>query len=135
MKHDVISGFHKETYETLKSMTVTPRGGYMPMAYVCSPFSGDEETNMAKARVYSRFVFEKGYIPITPHIYFPNFCFEDAERETVIRMNMVLLGKCHEVWVFGDEITPGMKAEIEKASLKEKVVIRYFTTDLKEKES
>lgn len=135
MKHDVISGFHKETYETLKSMMVTPRGGYMPMAYVCSPFSGDEETNMAKARVYSRFVFEKGYIPITPHIYFPNFCFEDAERETVIRMNMVLLGKCHEVWVFGDEITPGMKAEIEKASLKEKVVIRYFTTDLKEKES
>ena len=50
-------------------------------------------------------------------------------------MNMVLLGKCHEVWVFGDEITSGMKAEIEKASLKEKVVIRYFTTDLKEKES
>lgn len=134
MKYDVTAGFDKETYEVLQNMEVTPRGGYMPMAYICSPFSGDEVKNMAKARVYCRFAFEKGFIPIAPHIYFPNFCYEADEREIVIRMNMVLLGKCHEVWVFGDEITAGMKAEIEKASQKAKVVIRYFTTDLKEKE-
>ena len=52
-----------------------------------------------------------------------------------MKMNMVFLGKCHEVWVFGDNITAGMKAEIEMASKNDKVAIRYFTTDLKEKES
>ena len=66
MKYEVESGFDKETYETLKSMTVTPRGGYMPMAYICSPFSGDEVGNMAKARVYSR--LKKDTFPL-PHIF------------------------------------------------------------------
>ena len=134
MKYETEKGFHKETYEVLKGIETEPHEGYMPLVYICSPFAGDEVGNMARARVYSRFALLNGYIPIAPHIYFPCFCFEADERDTVMKMNMVLLGKCKEVWVFGDEITSGMQAEIERASLNEKVTIRYFTTELKEKE-
>ena len=135
MKHDVTAGFDMKTYDALTAHPVEPReSGYMPLVYICSPFAGDEVSNMAKARVYSRFAFEKGYIPFCGHIYFPQFCFEDSERETVMRMNNVFLGKCHEIWVFGDDITAGMKAEIERATRKPRVVVRYFTTDLIEKE-
>ena len=41
------------------------------------------------------------------------------------------MGKCEEVWVFGDVISEGMEAEIEKAKRMRKK-IRYFTEDLVE---
>ena len=43
-------------------------------------------------------------------------------------MDIILLGKCQEVWVFGSEITEGMKREIEVAK-KRKQVIKYFDCD------
>lgn len=46
-------------------------------------------------------------------------------------MDMVLLGRCEEVWVFGSHISDGMAAEIEKAKRKQ-IRIRYFTEDCKE---
>ena len=49
-------------------------------------------------------------------------------------MNMVLLAKCQEIWVFGDVITKGMRAEIDKAMERKSTKVRYFTTELEEKE-
>ena len=46
-------------------------------------------------------------------------------------MDMVLLGRCDEIWVFGSHISNGMAAEIEIAKQKN-MKIRYFTDDLKE---
>lgn len=48
-------------------------------------------------------------------------------------MNMVLLSKCDELWVFGDVISKGMGQEIEKAE-KRKMKIRYFQYELEEVE-
>ena len=48
-------------------------------------------------------------------------------------MGIVFMGKCEEIWVFGDEISEGMAAEIDKAKRMRKK-IRYFTDDLQEKE-
>ena len=39
--------------------------------------------------------------------------------------------ECHEVWVFGNNISIGMDGEIGKAKSK-KMLIRYFTTDCEE---
>ena len=39
---------------------------FRPIVYICSPFSGDVETNVANARRYSRYAVDKGYIPTTP---------------------------------------------------------------------
>ena len=46
-------------------------------------------------------------------------------------MDIVFLGRCEQLWVFGSTISKGMAAEIEKAKQK-KMVIRYFTEDCKE---
>lgn len=135
MKYDTMQGFHKKTFAFLSSIRKQSGDEYNSMVYICSPFAGDEVENMAKAKVYCRFAMLKGYIPVAPHIYFPCFCYEESEREQVMKMNMVFLGKCQEVWVFGDVITPGMKAEIKQATKNKNATVRYFTTELKEKES
>ena len=56
---------------------------------------------------------------------------EQTERELAMFMDMVLLGRCDEIWVFGSHISNGMAAEIEIAKQKN-MKIRYFTDDLKE---
>lgn len=47
-------------------------------------------------------------------------------------MNWVLMSKCVELWVFGENISVGMKAEIDRAKRKH-MRIRYFTEELEEK--
>lgn len=97
---------------------------YFPLVYVCSPFAGDIETNVNKARRYSRHALDKGNIPITPHLLFPQFMDDDKERKLAMHFNYVLLGKCEEIWVFGDYISPGMKEEVKIAE-KRKMKIKY----------
>ncbi len=104
---------------------------YCPLVYVCSPFSGDTQANTEKARRCSRFAVCRGAIPITPHLLFPQFLSEDTERELAMFMDMVLLTKCEQLWVFGNAVSEGMRREIEKAK-KKHMTIRYFTEDLKE---
>ena len=104
---------------------------YRPLVYVCSPFSGDTQANTEKARRCSRFAVCRGAIPITPHLLFPQFLSEDTERELAMFMDMVLLTKCEQLWVFRNAVSEGMRREIEKAK-KKHMTIRYFTEDLKE---
>ena len=106
---------------------------YRPLVYICSPLSGDVDGNMEKARQYCRFALEQGQIPLAPHLMFPQFMNDDdpAERELAIFMDVILLGKCDELWVFGDTITAGMSVEIEVAK-KRKQTIRYFNSNCEE---
>lgn len=46
-------------------------------------------------------------------------------------MDVILLGKCDELWVFGDRISEGMAVEIEIAK-KRRQPIRYFSSNLEE---
>lgn len=108
-------------YEAIKK--VERRGHpYRPVIYVCSPYAGDTERNTDRARRCSRFVVDKGGIPLTPHLYFPQFIKEETERDLVLFMDLVLLSKCAEVWVFGNVITDGMRREISYAQKKGKIV-------------
>lgn len=104
---------------------------YRPLVYICSPFQGDEDGNVAKARRFCRFAVDQGAIPLAPHLLFPQFMEERSERELALFMGMVLLGHCSEVWVFGERISSGMEAEIAKAE-KKQMRIRYFTEDMRE---
>lgn len=107
---------------------------YRPMVYICSPYSGDTEKNVKSARKYSRFAVDNHCLPITPHIYFTQFMDDSIpeERDTAIFMNWVLMSKCVELWVFGDIISAGMKAEIDRAKRKH-LKIRYFSEKLEER--
>ena len=88
---------------------------YKMMVYICSPYAGDTEGNTKKAQRYCRWAADRGCIPIAPHLLFPQFMSEETEREEALYNGQVLLAKCDEVWVFGDTISDGMRAEISKA--------------------
>lgn len=117
--HDAVMNMEKE----LKK--------WRPLVYICSPYSGDVEVNTKKARHYSRFAVDQGAIPLAAHLLLPQFMSETTERDLALFMDMVLLGRCEEMWVFGKIISSGMAAEIAKAE-KRNMTIRYFTEDCKE---
>ena len=54
---------------------------FRPIVYICSPYAGDVERNVAAARKYSRFAMERGYIPIAPHLLFPQFMDDSKPTE------------------------------------------------------
>lgn len=90
---------------------------FRPIVYICSPYAGDVERNTAAARRYSRFAVDAGYIPIAPHLLFPQFLDNNKpkERELGLFFGNAILSKCAEMWVFGDRISEGMEAEIKRA--------------------
>ena len=104
-----------------------PQRPFRPMVFICSPYSGDIEHNVSEARKYCRFAVDKGYIPIAPHLFFPQFMNDSvsAERKLGMFFGKVLMDKCAQVWVFGSTITPGMKAELERATRKRYVIKRF----------
>ncbi|RKI71788.1 DUF4406 domain-containing protein [bacterium 1xD42-67] len=106
---------------------------YRPLVYVCSPLSGDIAANQKNARRYCRSVVERGGIPLAPHLYFPQFMDDgdETERDLCLFMDIVLLTKCAELWVFGERISKGMSMEIEKAKRKGQP-IRWFDSNCKE---
>lgn len=125
-------------YEALTRVEAEERAAraaaaYRPLVYICSPYAGDIDKNIYRARAFSRFAVEKRYIPIAPHLLCPQYIDEESERWLGLKMGIVFMRKCEEVWVFGDVVSEGMAAEIEKAK-KMRKKIRYFTDDLQEKE-
>ena len=119
-------------YEAIRNVSKEEKLSFMPLIYICSPCSGNIDQNIKKATRYAEFAYKSGCIPVTPHLLF-NFLADDdpSERRIVLHMDIVLMGKCQEVWVFGDKISAGMEAEISKAMQKRQTV-RYFTEELKE---
>ena len=121
-------------YEALKCLEQELHDSrFRPIVYICSPFSGDTEANLENARRYSRFAVDQGYLPITPHLMFPQFMDDsiEAERNLALRMNIILLTKCAELWAFGDRISKGMSIEIARARRKGQTV-RFFTDQCEE---
>ena len=104
------------------------------IVFICSHFAGDIEGNIRRAKRYARFAVTEKAVPIIPHLMYPQFLEEDdpEERQLGIDMGLVLLSKCHELWVFGNRISSGMSVEIAKAK-KWNIPIRYFTNECHEK--
>ena len=126
--HDPIS------YEAVNTAAKADRqSAFRPMVYICSPYSGDTDYHTEQARKYSRFAYEQNAIPMTPHLLYPQFMSGDKpeERADIMHFNYVLLGKCSELWVFGEVISKGMAHEISVAK-KRKQTIRWFSQNCEE---
>lgn len=85
----------------------------MKKVYICSPLGGDVEENLKRVRRYTRYALLCGTAPVVPHFY--ALCLDDnnrKERETGMAAGLSLLWFCDEMWIFGDEVTEGMAAEI-----------------------
>jgi hypothetical protein len=99
----------------------------MKKVYIVSPLGGDVPGNIERAKEYARYAFECGAAPVVPHFY--ALILDDAEpaqRELGLRAGKTLLWFCDAVWVFGDTLSPGMKAEIKLAK-QLNISIRYFS--------
>jgi len=92
-------------------------GDKLKYVYICSPYRGDVDYNIAKAQFYCQFATGQGVIPIAPHIYFTQFLDDDEpeERRLGLDMGLDILKHCAELWVFGNRISEGMRTEIEAA--------------------
>lgn len=81
--------------------------------YICAPLGGNIQENLKKAKQYARYALLCGTAPVVPHFY--ALCLNDnisKEREIGMAAGLSLLWFCDEMWIFGDEVTKGMKAEM-----------------------
>jgi len=129
-------GYYDPTaYEALLLVEKEERAlrAFRPIVYICSPYAGDIDKNVKAAKDYSRFAVDRGYIPITPHLLFPQFLDDNdpKERQLGLFFGNALMSKCSEVWVFGGYISAGMEAEIKRAKWKD-YRLRYFNENCEE---
>ena len=89
----------------------------MKKIFVCSPYRGDIEGNTKTAASVARILSEAGYMPIVPHLYFPNFLREEDQHERIlgIELGIELMKECDKIWIIGTKITTGMEFELETA--------------------
>ena len=131
-------GYHDPTAcDALSNMIREERKkAHRAFVFICSPYAGDMVGKAQRAREYCRFAVAQNYIPLAPHLYFPQFMDEGdpRQRSLGISFGLVLQSRCREVWVFGRRISKGMAVEIEKAR-ERNIRLRYFTEDCEEVEA
>lgn len=132
--YEALKIIEKEEMAAKRAANLHKPDEFRPLVYICSPYSGDITENVKKARKYSRFAIESKAIPMTPHLLYPQFMDDSNPEERYLAthiINYVLVGKCQEMWIFGDDISEGMAREIVFAE-RRRMKIRYFTEDLEE---
>ena len=109
------------------------------LVYICSPLrpiltneperTEELNTNIKLARDACTLAVYRGFLPVAPHLYFPQFLNDDDpdERALAMRMNIVLLSRCDELWVFGKP-SAGMAGEIAYA-MKYGIPIRWLDSE------
>ena len=100
----------------------------MKLVFICSPFRGDIETNLARVKRYCYFAHTQGAAPIAPHLHNPQFMDDNIpqERQAGIAIGLEYLRRAEELWCFGDQLTEGMELELQAAqSLK--LPIQYYS--------
>ena len=123
---------HEETYTNIKKFFQQkgPIGDEAPVVYICAPYAGTDEErarNVENAKRYGLFAINQGYVPYIAHLAICSFLEDNVpeEREIGIQADNIMIRRCDEIWVFGDRITPGMKAEIQLCHELQKPV-KYF---------
>ena len=73
--------------------------------------------NIALARDDCTLAVYHGFLPVAPHLYFPQFLSDDvsAERNLGLDMGKSLLRQCTQLWIISPRISSGMSAEIKEA--------------------
>lgn len=102
------------------------------LVYICSPYrTGDVDDNVRRAREYCRLAVEEGFIPVAPHLLYPQFLSDEDEnqRQAGIECGLELLSVCAEVWVFDYTIeSEGMNRELDFA-WKNDIPATFMTPD------
>ena len=86
--------------------------------YICAPLTDQPEQDLAQAKRYAEYALKCGTAPVVPHFYAE--CLPGSRkqlRELIQATALSLIRVCDEVWVFGDQLTESMSAEIRHAKL------------------
>lgn len=99
----------------------------MEKVFICSPMKGDVEKNLKLAKFVARVLINSGYIPVVPHLYFPQFLDDNDQYERIkgIKMGVELMKECDRMWIIGTTITNGMEYEINEAKKAKVPAILY----------
>lgn len=82
--------------------------------YVCSAYGGSQE-NYEAAKEYCQLVQNAGFTPFASHVMLHDVLDDNAGRAAGLKAGTDMVSICSEVWVFGDQLTEGMKGEIYRA--------------------
>jgi hypothetical protein len=109
------------------------RGRKRPLVYICSPYRGNVAYNVRRAQSYCRFAISRNAVPFAPHLHYTQFLDDNVNRERKIGIScgVAMLSRCDQIWVFGDKISAGMKAEIQAAE-RFGIPVRRFNSMCKE---
>ena len=87
------------------------------LVYIASPYAGDVEGNVEFAKAACRYAATKGDTPVAVHLMYPRFLDDRVpeEREAGLKMGRRVLAACEEIWLCGERMSAGMKAEEAEA--------------------
>lgn len=68
-------------HEALTNIIEEEKKQKRKIVFICSPFAGDIEGNIERAKRYGRFAVSEKVIPIIPHLMYPQFLYEDDPDE------------------------------------------------------
>ena len=61
---------HEALTNIMRKEKAEKKSAFKPLVYICSPYSGDVEGNIKKARSFCRFALDQNCIPIAPILCF-----------------------------------------------------------------
>ena len=98
-----------------------------PSVFICSPYrpvltdpilrANELIDNLKLARDAAALASYRGYEPVVPHLFYPQF-LDDAvpeERKLGIELGLKALERCSALWIVSLRISEGMSAEIKRA--------------------
>ena len=86
--------------------------------YICAPLTDQPEKDLAQVKRYAGYALKWGTAPVVPHFYAECSPSTNKQLRQLIQATALsLIWVCDEVWVFGDQLTDGMSAEIRQAKL------------------
>jgi hypothetical protein len=105
--------------------------GHKPIAFVSSKYKCDIEANVLMAREYTKIAIEKGFIPITPHLYLPDVLDDNdpKQREQALQICLGLVISCDVFMLCGDMPEDSFMVEEHKQALRcGKLIMRVSIT-------
>lgn len=125
----VVDSVQRCAHELLRLDDAPPAAGMRTRrVYVCHPYRNDPEENAARVAEICRSLLQRGYFPMAPQLYVPQFVEEDEDVERVLGLCLDLMNGCDELWVYGKRITPGMQMEIDRAEAR-RLPVRFVDAE------
>lgn len=108
--------------------------GTRPRVYVSSPLRAPDQETLALHFIWARAMclkaWSQGYLPIAPHLYFPQFLDDDDPhtRAAGISLGLDLLLTASQVFALAVPVSDGMSRELETAR-RHGIPVRFWSLE------